>query len=282
MKLLPLILRTLALLLLLGSRGATADYPIEVIQLESRPLEEVLPVIRPLLGAGGTATGMGNNLVIKASPEDVCAVRKLLAEIDRPPRRLLITVSTEGSRTRGSSGYSAGADIRAGDGQISINSPGYPVDESRARLYIHDNEGARTRTAGQMVQALEGRPAFIAGGSTVPVPEVERYVVNGRVHERRVTRMVDASSGFYVVPRLSGEHVTLEIHQRDDRPGMHRGVINPQSTDTVVRGRLGEWLSLGGISSASNSSQGGFGRSQTSRQSVDRQIEVRVECLDCN
>ncbi|MBT8117601.1 MAG: hypothetical protein KJO66_07195, partial [Gammaproteobacteria bacterium] len=252
------------------------------IQLDSRPLEEVLPVIRPLLGAGGTATGMGSNLVIKASPEDVRAVRKLLAEIDRPPRRLRITVSTEGSRTRGSSGYSAGADIRTGDGQFSINSPGYPVDESRARVRIHDADGTRTRSAGQMVQVLEGRPAFIAGGSSIPVPEVERYVVNGRVHERRVTRMVDASSGFYVVPRLSGEHVTLEIHQRDDRPGRYRGVINTQSTDTVVRGRLGEWISLGGISSASNSSQGGFGRSHTSRQSVDRQIEVRVECMDCN
>ena len=282
MKRLSLCLRAFPLLLLLNSQGALADYPIEVIQLESRPLEEILPVIRPLIGAGGTATGMGNNLVLKAAPEDVRAIRKLLQEIDRPPRRLLITVSTEGNRTRESSGYSAGADIRTGDGQVSINSPGYPVDESRARIRIHDADGTRTRSAGQMVQALEGRPAFIAGGSSVPVPEVERYMINGRVHERRVTRMVDASSGFYVVPRLSGEHVTLEIHQRDDRPGMRRGVINTQSTDTIVRGRLGEWISLGGLSSASNSRQGGFGRSHTSRESVERQIEVRVECLDCN
>ena len=41
--------------------------------------------------------------------------------------------------------------------------------------------------------------------------------------------------------------------------------------------RLGEWISLGGTSSVSNSSQGGFGRSHTSRESVERQIEVLVK-----
>jgi hypothetical protein len=281
MKKLLLFIRTIPLLLLLNSQGVSADYPIEIIQLKSRPLEEILPVIRPLIGAGGTATGMGNNLVLKAEPADVRAIRKLLLEIDRPPRRLLISVSTQGNRTRGSSGYSAGADIRAGDAQVSINSPGRPVDETRARVRIHESDSTRMRTAGQTVQALEGRPAFIASGSSVPVHDVERYIRHGQVHERRVTRMVDASSGFYVVPRVSGEHVTLEINQRDDRPGMHHGVINTQSADTIVRGRLGEWISLGGVSSTHHSSQGGFGHSRATQGSTVQQIEVLVECLDC-
>jgi hypothetical protein len=269
------------LLLLLVSQTAPADYPIEVIELKSRPLEEILPVIRPLIGADGTATGMGNSLVLKAAPQQVREVRKLLLEIDRPPRRLLITVSKQGDSTRGLSGYSAGADIRTGDGQISINSPGYPVDETRARVHIYDSNGRYRRTTGQKVQALEGRPAFIASGTRIPVHDVERYPRHGRVHERVVTRMVDASSGFYVVPRVSGEHVTLEIHQRDDRPGGYRGVINTQSTDTVVRGRLGEWIGLGGINTTRSSRQGGVGRSQATEGSVLQQIQVMVQCLDC-
>lgn len=281
MKIFSLFLRTFALWLLLNCPAASADYPIEVIQLKSRPLEDILPVIRPLIGSDGTATGMGNSLVLKAAPGDVREIRKLLLEIDRPPRRLLITVNKQGDSARASSGYSASADIRAGDGQISINSPGYPVDETRARVRIHDSNRQRTRTAGQKVQALEGRPAFIASGSRIPVHNVERYVTNGHLHERHITRMHDASSGFYVVPRVSGEHVTLEIHQRDDRPGPYRGVINTQSTDTVVRGRLGEWISLGGIDTLSNSQHGGLGRSHRTQGSVVQQIEVRVECLDC-
>jgi len=281
MKIFSLFMHSIPLLLLFNCQVASADYPIEVIQLKSRPLEEILPVIRPLIGADGAATGMGNSLVLKAAPEHVREIRKLLLEIDRPPRRLLITVSKQGDSVRGSSGYTVGADIRAGDGQISINSPGHAVDETRARVRIQDSNDQRTRTSGQKVQALEGRSAFIASGSRIPVHEIERYNMNGRLHERHVTRMQDASSGFYVVPRLSGEYVTLEIHQRDDRPGMQRGVIDTQSTDSVVRGRLGEWISLGGIDSTSNSSGGGLGRSHASRETVVQQIEVMVECLDC-
>jgi len=277
----PSFIRFLPLLLMLVSQPAPADYPIEVIQLKSRPLEEILPVVRPLLGADGTATGMGSNLVLKAAPDQVREIRKLLLEIDRPPRRLLITVNTQGSGTRGSSGYSAGADIKTGDGQFRINSPDHAGDDSRAHVSIHDSSGRSTRSSGQKVQALEGRPAFIASGTSIPVRSVERYTVNGQVHERQVTRMHDASSGFYVVPRLSGEYVTLEIHQRNDRPGMRRGVIDTQRADTVVRGRLGEWISLGGVNTTSNSSQGGLGRSHTTQGSVVQQIGVMVECLDC-
>lgn len=258
-----------------------ADYPIEVIELKSRPLEDVLPLIKPLLGTGETATGMGNNLVIKASPAQVRDIRRLLLEIDRPPRRVLITVSTQGERSRASSGYSADADIRVGDGQVSINSPGHAVSESRARVRIHDESGQRTRNTGQTVQGLEGRPAYIASGLTVPVQDVERYSRYGQLHERTVTRMYDASSGFYVVPRLNGEYVTLEIHQRDDQPGMRRGVIDTQRSNTVVRGRLGEWISLGGVNTHTQGSQGGLGQSQTMQGSVDQQINVRVDCLDC-
>jgi hypothetical protein len=281
MKLLSLFIRTVPLLFLLYSQLVSADWPIEVIQLKSRPLEEILPVIRSLIGADETATGMGNNLVLKATPEHVREIRKMLVEIDRPPRRLLINVGKQGDSARSSSGYSASADIKAGDGQISINSPGYPVDETRARLRIHDTSGQRARTTGYRVQALEGRPAFIATGSRIPVSGVNPYYPNGYPYGRRVTELHDASSGFYVVPRVNGDFVTLEIQQRDDRPGMRRGYINTQSVATAVRGRLGEWIGLGGIDTSTNNSQRGLGHSIASQGSDVQQIEVRVECLDC-
>ena len=281
MKQFSLFIRTVPLLFLLYSQNASADYPIEVIPLKSRPLEEILPVVRSLIGADETATGMGNNLVLKAAPEHVREIRKMLVEIDRPPRRLLIMVSKEGDTARSSSGYSASADIKAGDGQISINSPGYPVDETRFGVRIHDSSDQRARTTGHKVQALEGRPAFIASGSRIPIRGVEPYYMYGHPYGRRVTQLHDVSSGFYVVPRVHGGHVTLEIQQRDDRPGRRRGFINTQSANTAVRGRLGEWISLGGINTSSNNSQGGLGRSIASQGSDMQQIEVLVECLDC-
>lgn len=263
------------------SSGAFAGYPIEVIELQSRPLDEVLPVVRSMLGDAGTVTGMGSNLVIKASPEQVRAIRKMLIEIDRPPKRLVITVSNAGEESNSSSGYTAGADIKAGDGQVSINTPGRRVDDSRARISVHGNRAQGARSSGQHVQALEGRPAYINAGVQMPVQEHQRYYDGGILHERRSTRMHNVSSGFYVVPRLSGVFVTLEILQHDDRPGRVSGVYDTQRVGTSVSGRLGEWIELGGVDAAGSHGGGGLGRSRNSQGYSAQQIRVRVECLDC-
>jgi hypothetical protein len=91
----------------------------------------------------------------------------------------------------------------------------------------------------------------------------------------------DVSGGFYVVPRLQGDSVMLEILQHDDRLARGRGMVSTQSTGTVVRGRLGEWLQLGGIDTTTDSSQGGLGRSVSGQDSELREISVKVDCLDC-
>ncbi|MGD8631342.1 MAG: hypothetical protein PVH38_10510 [Gammaproteobacteria bacterium] len=273
-----------ALLFLLGlacGRAVYADYPIEVIELQYRTLDEVIPVIRPLLGANDSVTGMGNNLVLKAPAERIRQVRQLLVQLDRPPQRLLITVGNEGEVARSSRGYSGSADIKSGDGQISINSPGRPVDESSVRIRLHDRTTQRSSKSGYQVQVLEGRPAYISSGVRVPVSGVERYYHNGMPYERRTTQLQEVSGGFYVVPRLQGDSVMLEILQHDDRLTRRQDVVSTQSTGTVVRGRLGEWLQLGGIDTTTDSSQGGLGRSVSGQDSELRQISVKVDCLDC-
>jgi hypothetical protein len=73
----------------------------------------------------------------------------------------------------------------------------------------------------------------------------------------------------------------LEILQHDDRLTRRQDVVSTQSTGTVVRGRLGEWLQLGGIDTTTDSSQGGLGRSVSGQDSELRQISVKVDCLDC-
>jgi len=277
----PVVSAFVFLLGLACGRPVVADYPIEVIELQSRTLEEVIPVIRPLLGVNDSVTGMGSKLVLKAPPERIREVRKLLVEIDRPPQRLLITVGNQGDVARSSRGYSGSADIRTGQGQISINSPGKPVDASSARIRLHDRATQRSGSGGYQVQALEGRPAWINSGMRVPVSGVERYYRNGIPYERQTTQLQDVTAGFYVVPRLQGDSVMLEILQHDDRADRGRGAVSTQSVGTVVRGRLGEWLDLGGINSRTDSSQGGLGRSVASHNSEIRQIRVKVDCLDC-
>lgn len=272
----------IGLFFLVVSSQGFSDYPIEVIELKSRSLDEILPVIQPFAGADGTVTGMGNNLIIKAPPARVKEIRRLLVNLDRPPRRLVITVGNQDDVTRSASGYRASADIKAGDSRFSVNSPGYPVDSSRAHIRLHDSNVQRAQTSRSRVQALEGRPAYINSGTRIPLQTTERYYNGGVPYARRSTQWQDVTRGFYVVPRLQGDEVTLEIVQHADRPGQRRGVINTQSAGTVVRGRLGEWVELGGVDSSNSNRQGGLGRSENSQGSNNRGIQVKVECLDCD
>jgi hypothetical protein len=279
------------LFLLLACTGATrADYPIEVIELRHNLLQDVLPVIRPLMGEGETLTGMNNQLIVKAPPERVRQIRQLLNEIDRPPRRLIVTVSNQGDMNRYSRGYSTAADIHAGDGNIRVR-PGSPGQEtasagiesgdSRARIGVHDRRAQGGRTVGQHVQVMEGRRAWINAGVQVPVHSREGYVAGGVPYERRSVIYHDVRSGFYVVPRVSGGIVTLEILQHDDRPGERPRTFRTQSTGTTVSGRLGEWINLGGLGNAESDSRRDIGQATSSGMSGGQQIWVKVECLDC-
>ena len=280
MKRYPFILFT-ALLGIAGISPVFADYPIEVIELHSRSYEEILPVIQPFVGSGGTVTGMGNKLVIKAAPERVSEIKRLLVDLDRPPKRLQITVGKGEDRARGSSGYRASADIKAGNSQISINSPGFPVDSSRAHVRLHDRSSTTAQSSQQFVQAMEGQSAYISSGLRVPLQTTERYYGGGLPYQRSTTQLHDVTQGFYVVPRVSGDTVTLEIVQHDDKPGRRHGVIDTQRVDTVVRGRLGEWIDLGGLDTTRSDTQGGIGRSVNTQDGQLQGIQVKVECLNC-
>jgi len=270
------------LLLLLGYAGRVfADYPIEVIELHSRSSAEILPVIEPFAGSDGSITGIGRSLVIKASPERMAEIKRLLAELDRPPKRLLITVGNDEDRTHGSSGYRASADIKTGNSQIGINSPGYPVDASRARVQLHDRRSSTTQSSQQFIQATEGQSAYISSGLSVPLQTTERYYSGAVPYQRSTTQYHDVTRGFYVIPRINGDIVTLEINQHNEQPGRKYGVIDTQRVDTVVSGRLGDWIDLGGVNTTQAAHQGGLGRSVDARQGRLQGIQVKVECLNC-
>ena len=66
----------------------------ELIQLNYRTAEDVLPVVQAALDGQGKASPYGNQLVINATPEKIQEVRDLLQQLDTAPRRLLISVDT--------------------------------------------------------------------------------------------------------------------------------------------------------------------------------------------
>ncbi len=251
---------------------------MEILPLRHRTVEQVLPVLRPLVEPGGALSGMQNQLIIRASPANIADLKRVLASIDTPQRRLLISVRQD------LEGAAASRDARVtgtvGSGGVVISNEPGPVSRERGvNVRIVESGMRRDERVDQQVQALEGSLAFISTGSLQPVPtrSVTRMpgggvIVTDSVHYREV------STGFEVLPRVVGEEVFLDINPRRETPGAG-GSVNVQRLSTSASGRLGEWFELGGLVQSAGAQGGGVLSSGDARRVENRRVWVKVEEL---
>ena len=64
---------------------------IEMIPMKNRMVDDVIPIIKPLIIKGGTVTGMNNQLILKTTPSNIELIKSILEQIDNAPRKLLIS-----------------------------------------------------------------------------------------------------------------------------------------------------------------------------------------------
>jgi len=242
---------------------------LEIINLRHRSAEQVLPQLMPFVEPGGALSGMNDTLFLRASRRNQADIRTLVAALDTPLRRLMISVRQEGT--------SADEDRGAGvSGRVAVGA-GAPAISGTAR--IRQSDSRSRRDTHQQVQTVDGGRAAIMIGESflLPLRQVVLTPTGVVVSESFVQR--DLGTGFVAVPRLNGERVTLEISPRDDTSGPLPGSVNVQRLLTTVSGRLGEWLELGGSvgeQSASSTAIAGYGNRSASRQ---RRLLLKVEEL---
>jgi type II secretory pathway component GspD/PulD (secretin) len=284
--------RLVLLLMVLLAGPALAQTTVEVIPLKYRQADQVIPVLQPLLGREASISNFQNQLVIRATSAELAQVKRVLAGIDTPPRRLLITVRQDADV----SGSRREAEVSGsiGNNNARVTVPGSSSREGgnvvlrdgddRLRARVVDSSQAGGERTAQTVQVLEGYSAFIRAGESQPVRnrQVVRTMVNGQWVERVVetTDYREATTGFNVRPRLQGEMVTLDIDpQRETFDEQRRGTVNVQRVSTTVSGRLGEWMDLGGISEERSNDSGGILSTRSVRSSDRRGVQVKVELL---
>ncbi len=239
-------LRTLlTALLLTTSVSAMAD--TAVVDLSNRTSADLLPVAQNFIGKDGTVSAYGNQLIVNAQPDKIEGLRALLAQLDTPAKRLLITVDTHENNQQT-------------NGQVISYST-----ESR--------EGGI-----QQIQASEGVPALIQVGQSVPLTSTQQDSY-GRLQNQ--TQYRNVTQGFYVTASVTGETVHLAISTNRDRMSQERpDVVNVQSTDTTVSGRLGEWISLAGINRATQADKSSTTRSYSTQGRDDLTVRVKVDSLN--
>ena len=288
-KLIPVLGLAVALLVI---PAAGAQTTVEVLPLKYRKSEQVIPVLQPLLGRDSSISGFQNQLVIRATPAELAQLKRVLADIDTMPKRLLITVRQGADLDRARRETELSGSIGNDHARITVPGSGsreggnvtYGDGDDRLRGRVVDTQSASNSSTSQTIQVLEGNSAFINVGESRPVRsrQVVRTVVNGQIVDRVVegTEYRDANTGFSVVPRVQGNLVTLDIDpQRETFNDGRRGTIYAQRMATTVSGRLGEWMDLGGVNeSRSDSRSVLLGRSSSS-SSERRAVQVKVEEL---
>ncbi|MCW8943764.1 MAG: hypothetical protein OQL27_03260 [Sedimenticola sp.] len=265
----------LALFLLLCCSTLYADYPLEIIQLKSRATDEIIPIIKPFIDKDGSIAGMNDQLIIRTSPTNLAEIKKVLQQLDHPPRSLMILVRQ--SAGGGTAQRRSQADINLMIGKHAKVGVGNPTNNSSIQYRIRDARTSSDLDATHRIQVLEGYPAFITTGQSVPVPEQTTIVNNNTVHQQITTRYKNVTSGFYVVPRLNGDRVTLEISPRLNRPGSQQGRYDIQQADTMVAGRLGEWIRIGGVNQQQRLDTNGLLRESRTSNRDNRTIELLVQ-----
>ena len=221
---------------------AFAQETLEVIPLRHRSVEHVIPVLRPLLEPGGALSGQYNQLIVRTSPRNLAQIRAALEAIDKPARRLVISVRFDRAEE------STASAVR---GEARISDRG-----SSAQVRLRDSQGALGERVDQRIQVLEGGQAYIAAGES-------------RVY-------ADAATGFRVVPRLTGGGVTLEILAQQENFA-RGGSIQGQQVASTVGGRLGEWFEMGGSATAESRQGSGILSHREARSVSEQRIWVKVE-----
>ncbi len=229
---------------------------LEIIPLQHRLFDEIRPLIEPLVEAGGTLTGSGNQLILRASPANIADIRAALAALDRRAQRLRVTVSQ--ARVADSAYDSYGIDASTGGRNARLDighppgGPGPTLDARIARTHGRD-EGTQV----QSVLTVDGGSAWIEVVDARPQPTLsQQWTPYGPVVQQGL-EWQDARSGFYVTPRLRGDEVQVEVSAQQQRFAQdNAGSIAAAAVDTVVSGRLGEWLPLGGTAEVTAGGQG--------------------------
>lgn len=263
------------------------NFTTKIYTLQHQLAEPLLPAINNALQSGESVNAFNNELIVNASSSSQEQVANLLRELDKPTRNLLITVRN--NNTSNSTGSSTGVQggIRTGEvylgsggpvyrerNGISGNNGGLVVQSNGIRINSQHEVRQSTTAQEQKLRAIEGYPAFISAGQSIPYRGVDRW-------GNAVTEYQDADRGFYVTARIIGNRVQLTISTSNDQlsedPGKRRhGVIETERVQTQVSGAVGEWINLGGITLQDNKGGQSYNNRSSGSSSSIGDISVRV------
>lgn len=254
------------LALSLWAAGVLADGTVmEIIELGNRPAAEIQTLLQPLLDGNDRVVADGAKLIVKTVPAKLAEIRALIKQLDGPVRNLTISVLQTTSQTAGQLNAEAEAALHP--------------ERVELRGLIGNTEDLRGQRQQQQLRTAEGQAAYIKTGEIKPIRNVTVYGSNYGGTVLSSTQLLEASSGFAVVPRLAGDgQVTLEISPWSNQ--FQNGEIATQAAQTTLRAKLGEWIEIAGNTDQTQAvGRGMTGFNQTTETQATRLL-IRVDLVE--
>ncbi len=264
---------TLLLSLGLLAAAAWAD-SIETIQLQNRPAEEIIPIIEPMLGANDSVTGQGDQIFIRTSAKNLQQVKQMVSKLDTAAKLLQISVFQGNDRDLRALSMDSNANVIVGStGNTTRGSLSTRGGSAGSNTF-----GTRGRLSDNPIHTLrvtEGTQGYIETGESIPyfTASEGRFRGGRRGSIGGDLGYKDVTTGFYVLPRIHGDQVTLDVSPFSQSQSETSGSnIDTRKARTKITGKLGQWLSIGGtteqVQRASASNDTGYSTQSKDNESV--------------
>jgi len=280
---------TLLLSLGLLAAAAWAD-SIETIQLQNRPAEEIIPIIKPMLSANDSVTGQGFQLFIRTTPENLAQVKQMISKLDVAAKLLQISVFQGNDRDLRALSMDGSVKYQDSNANVSIGSTGKSTRGGDVHLSTRGGSATshtlstRGRLSDNPIHTLritEGTSGYIETGESIPYFSAgggwfsgRRGVIGGDIAYK------DVNTGFYVLPRVHGDQVILDVSPfKQSQSKTRGGDINTQSASTQITGKLGQWLAIGGTTEQVQRSSTSIGTSHSTQSRNNESIWIKADLV---
>ncbi len=276
---------TLLCLLMLLALPVQAD-SINTIQLQNRPAEEIIPIIKPMLGPDDSVTGQGFKLFLRSSPETLAQVKDMISNLDTAAKMLQISVFQGNDRDLRALSISGNVQIESGNANVSIGTNRSKGGGDISYSTSNASGGASTiSTRGRLkdnpihqLRVTEGMEGYIETGEQIPYFSGASWLAPGAVVGGIDYK--DVTTGFYVLPRIHGDNVTLQVSPfKQSRSKARSGDINTQRANTTITGRIGEWLPIGGTTEQTQRSQSSAGSHSSTQSRNNESIWIKADLV---
>jgi len=220
-----------------------------------------------MLDAGESINGKGFQLILKADAARQSQIRELVSKLDRAQAQLMISVFQGSERDMKALGIDTQVNVQDNNVQAKAS-----VIGTRSRM--QDNPVHRLRLT-------EGTSGYIETGKSVPYFSSAYGGVGRGVGQGVVGADVefkDVTTGFYVLPRLNGDKVILDVSPHSDSLDSSRpGAIKTSRAATTISGQLGQWIPLGGTTEQASRSTKKIGTSHSTQDRGSESVWIKAE-----